>query len=313
MASLEIYLLNVGQADTSIIRTPAGNLIVIDAVRPKKLKAMLESLGEPSADGKIDISHLIVTHPHNDHYLGVETLLRDFEVQRVTLAPFWYEPGPPGYHVLINEMLRQSIPVRFLSGYDLELPDGGEFPKPEGKPVLELLGPSNSALEELFEAKELTPNHLTIISRLTYGKFSMVFAADAQMENWAHFDREGLLENKCNVLRAAHHGSKRGIQWERLERLRPSLIIVSSDPDGQHQLPDAVGSAILLEMTRVSGRKVVLTNTTGTIKIEVPDPDKNTRKYSGYGEGVDENPFEHTPKSKLPATDWAGLVQKRLG
>jgi competence protein ComEC len=306
MASLEIYLLNVGQADTSIIKTPADNVIVIDAVRPKKLKAVLQVL---RPDG--EISHLIVTHPHNDHYQGVETLLGSFQVGRVTLAPFWHEPGPPGYHVLINKMNDLGIPVRFLSGYERTLPDGGTFPQFEDKPMLELLGPSNSALEVLSESGVLTPNHLSIISRLSYGKFSMVFAGDAQMENWAHFDQEGLLETKCDVLRAAHHGSKRGSQWERLERLSPSLVVVSSDPDGEHHLPDAIGSAIFMELNKSDGRQVALTSATGTIKIEVPAAHGTVRKISAYGEGVDDNPFAN-PAGPLPATDWAGLVKERL-
>jgi competence protein ComEC len=307
MASLEIYLLNVGQADTSIIKTPAGNVIVIDAVRPKKLEAVLQALQPPSGE----IAHLIVTHPHTDHYQGVEALLKDFQVGRVTLAPFWQEPGPPGYHVLINRMNDQGISVRFLSGYERTLPDGGTFPQFKDKPVLELLGPSNSALEMLSKSKVLTPNHLSIISRLTYRKFSMVFAGDAQMENWAHFDQEGLLELKCDVLRAAHHGSKRGSQWERLERLSPSLIVVSSDPDGQHHLPDAVGSAIFMELDRSADRQVALTSATGTIKIEVPGADGTARTFLAYGEGLDDNPLANSPHP-LPATDWAGLLMERL-
>jgi competence protein ComEC len=308
MASLQLYMLNVGQADTSIIKTPSGNVIVIDAVRPKKLKAVLHTLVPPG--GKI--AHLIVTHPHNDHYLGVETLLLDFPVERVTLAPFWHEPGPPGYHVLINKMNEQGVSMRFLSGYERTLPDGGTFPQFKGKPVLELLGPSNGALETLSRSKVLTPNHLSIISRLTYGTFSMVFAGDAQMENWAHFDQEGLLEEKCDVLRAAHHGSKRGSQWERLERLSPSLIVVSSDPDGEHQLPDAIGGAIFMELSKGEGRQVAMTSETGTIRIEVPGADGTARSVLAYGEGFDDNPFASSPHP-LPATDWAGLVRKRLG
>jgi competence protein ComEC len=306
MASLEIYLLNVGQADTSVIKTPAGNVIVIDAVRPKKLKAVLQAL---RPDG--EIAHLIVTHPHNDHYGGVDTLLAFFRVGRVTLAPFWHEPGPPGYHVLINKMNDLGVPVRFLSGYERTLPDGGTFPEFADKPMFELLGPSNSALDVLAKSKVLTPNHLSVISRLTYGKFSMVFAADAQMENWAHFDQEGLLDAKCDVLRAAHHGSKRGSQWERLERLSPSLVVVSSDPDGAHHLPDAIGSAIFMELNQGYGRRVALTRATGTIKIEVPSAEGTSRKISAYGEDLDENPFAH-PAGPLPPTDWAELLKKRL-
>jgi competence protein ComEC len=305
MASLEIYLMSVGQADTSIIKTPAGNLVVIDAVRPKKVKAVLQAL-RPD----MQIAHLIVTHPHNDHYDGVDMLLSDFHVQRVTLPPFWHEAGTAGYHALVNKMSALGTPVRFLSGYERAFPDSVTFPPAESELMLETLGPSNSSLDVLKDAGVLDPNHLSIITRLTYGRFSAVIAADAQMENWDQFDREGMFEKKCDVLRAAHHGSKRGSQWERLERLQAKLVVVSSDPGGRHKLPDLVGSAIFMELGQLGGRKAALTFQTGTIKIEAPASGDFTP--SVYGEGPDDD-LPAQPVGRLPDTDWAALLRQRLG
>ena len=306
MASLEIYLLNVGQADTSVIKTPAGNVIIIDAVKPKKVKNLLNAL---RPDG--EIAHLIVTHPHNDHYSAVPSLLKNFQVQRVTLAPFWHEPGSPGYHDIINEIIRMDTPVQFLSGYQRVYPDGGTYPNYEGRPELEMLGPSNATLEELWENGELNPNHLSIITRLTYGKFRIVFAADAQMENLHHYDQEGMLEGTIDILRAAHHGSKNGSQWERLERLEPKLVVVSSDVTGRHNLPDLVGSAVFFEYDRVDKRAVVLTRDTGTIKIEVTDPDSHARQIVAYGDGPKNNVL---PRQEIPLsqTNWRKLLEVRM-
>jgi competence protein ComEC len=306
MDSLDIYLLNVGQADTSIIKTPAGNVIVIDAVKPKKVKNLINSI---RPDGKI--AQLIVTHPHNDHYSAVPSLLKNFQVQRVTLAPFWHEPGSPGYHDVINEIIRLGLPVQFLSGYQRTYPDGGRYPNYEGRPELEMLGPSNAALEELWESEVLTPNHLSIITRLTYGKFSMVFAADAQMENWHYYDQEGMLEDKVDILRAAHHGSKNGSQWERLARLEPKLVVVSSDVTGRHDLPDLVGSAVFMEYEKVKRQPVALTRDTGTIKIEVPDPDSHTRRIFALGDKPKDAVLP-SQGTDLPQTDWQDLLELRM-
>ena len=75
-------------------------------------------------------------------------------------------------------------------------------------------------------------------------QISMIIAGDAQMENWASFDREGLLKDECQVLRAAHHGSQNGTQWERIFRLSPNLVVVSSDPEGKDHLPDLSSTAV---------------------------------------------------------------------
>jgi hypothetical protein len=229
----------------------------------------------------------------------------------VTLAPFWQEPGPAGYHAIINRLSELHVPTRFLCGYERVYPDGGTASELEESLLLELLGPSNSTLDQLARSNTLEPNHLSIITRLCYGKFTMVFAADAQMENWQHFDEEGLLEKKCTILRAAHHGSKRGSQWERIERLSPSLVVVSSDPNGEHDLPDLIGSVIFLEFSQQADQAAVLTHDAGTIKIEVSDPGTGQRTITALGDSADELVFSGQA-GPLPETDWAALVETRL-
>lgn len=306
MEPLEIYVLNVGQADTSIIRTPLHNIIIIDAVKPKKVRNLLDKI-KPGGE----ISHLIVTHPHDDHYGAVQSMLKHYDVQKVTLSPFWYyREEKPGYNVIINKVLEKKIPVGFLSGYERNYPDGGEFKDLKNRPCLELLGPPNDILEDVVDSEAFNENHLSIIARLTYGKFSMVFAADAQMENWAHYDREGMLEEKSDVLKAAHHGSQRGTQWERLERLSPKQVIVSSDPESGHNLPDLIGSVTFLEYARKQNHRVALTSETGTIKIVVQKP-TGRYKVMSYREAPEDNilPGQETA---LPPTDWSSIVKSKV-
>jgi competence protein ComEC len=304
MCALEIYVLNVGQGDTAIIKTPQGNVVVIDAYRPAKVKDALDTI---SPDGTI--AHLVVTHPHRDHYTAVSSLLADRTVKKVTLAPFWFYSGTPAYHQIINSIQLGHIPFNFLSGYERTYPDGGTFPEYEDGLYLELLGPPNDILEELSEDDELNPNHLSIMARLRYDAFTMVFAADAQMENWFHYDREGMLDEECNVLKAAHHGSKRGTQYERLERLAPELVIVSSDPASTHDLPDLVGSAVFLEYNGEAGHQVALTSATGTIKITAQPTGRYDKR--SFGEGPDD-PISGLVPGDLPPTDWATILGMRI-
>jgi competence protein ComEC len=304
MCALEIYVLNVGQGDTAIIKTPQDNVVVIDAYRPSKVKDALDSISAHQT-----ITHLVVTHPHRDHYTAVSRLLADYDVRKVTLAPFWFYAGTPAYHQIINRIQEDHIPLNFLSGYERTYPDGGTFPELEDELYLELLGPPNDVLEELDEWAELNPNHLSIMARLCYDRFTMVFAADAQMENWYNYDREGLLDKECNVLKAAHHGSKRGTQFERLERLAPELVIVSSDPEATHELPDLVGSAVFLDYDGEAGCMVALTSETGTIKIVA----ESTGQYDewSFREGPDD-PISGLVPGDLPPTNWATILGTRV-
>ncbi|HUS69574.1 MAG TPA: MBL fold metallo-hydrolase [Anaerolineae bacterium] len=144
MCALEIYVLNVGQGDTTLIKTPQDNVVVIDGYRPAKVKDALDAI---RPDGSI--SHLVVTHPHNDHYNAVSGLLAECAIGRVTLSPFCFYAGTPAYHTIINRAQSDHIPLHFLSGYERHYPDGGTFPNcPEGF-YLELVAPPNYMLENL--------------------------------------------------------------------------------------------------------------------------------------------------------------------
>jgi len=322
--SLSLYVLSVGQADTQVVRTPQGRIIVIDAVKPAKVKKLLHDLGLAAGD---PIDELILTHPHSDHYIGADGLLEEFGARSISLSPFWHHEGwgPNGYRVLINRIERDGIPVQFVSGYNRIYPDdmietttsasGSTVASArQGVPYLEVLGPSNSLLRPIEDRAAFGTNHVSLIVRLVWNEFAMVFAADAQMENWGDFDREGMVTSSCRAISAAHHGSKNGTQWERLQMLSPSVVIVSSDPMAAHDIPDAIGCAIFREYARQQASSIVaMTFDTGTIEIEV-QPTGSHAVFS-YGEGyaadIDLAQRQPLTRNNNP-TDWDAELQRKL-
>ena len=211
--------------------------------------------------------------------------------------------------------------INFLSGYSRWYPDdimmtplsGGDPVIDPEKPYLELLGPTNNMVRNLEEAKVFNTNHLSIMCRLTWGNFGMIITGDAQMENWGFFDGERLLEGRCQVLRASHHGSKNGTQWERLDKLNPSTVIVSSDPESTHELPDLCGSAVFTEYDSIDGKFASLTSDTGTIHLKVNW--NNKRSFKMMGEAPTQNiDFNNaTPLIEVSnPTNWLPLLQYRM-
>jgi competence protein ComEC len=80
---LHVYFVNVGQGDTTVIVTPTGRPIIIDATRPGKVAKLLEDLGLATGD---DIDLLVITHPHADHFTGASRLVRDYRVRQSVLS-----------------------------------------------------------------------------------------------------------------------------------------------------------------------------------------------------------------------------------
>jgi competence protein ComEC len=271
---MHVYSLNVGQGDTTVIVTPQGNVLVIDATLPAKVRQFLADLG--AAPGR-EIETLVITHPHIDHYSGAASLVRTYRVLKAVLCPFWQAGGmgPPTYCQVVAALVNGGAQCQFLSGYTRVYPDGlppGAVPPQgfEGQCAVELLGPSNSLLTDMQEQDLYDTNHLSIMSRVTWQGVRIVIAADAQMENWSVFDSEHMARDGYQVLRAAHHGSGNGTQWERLSRFKPGTVIVSSDRTYRHRLPDVTGASVFARYERSKAQPLVaLTGDVGTIEVVV--------------------------------------------
>lgn len=320
---MHIYVLNVGQADTNVIRTPGGKVIVIDAADPQKLRHVLGKCGV-SAGGEIEL--LVITHPHGDHCSAANVLLEEYEVGTVMLPPFWYDCAweENTYRDLFNHVAQSvaesNVSAQFVAGYtriypDEVVPDASQHGQPLGTcPCLELLGPPNDILEELVEGAVCEANHLSIMARMTWNKFSMVFAGDAQMENWNGFDRAGMLQRSCSVLKTSHHGSKNGTLWERIMRLEPGKVIVSSDPDGHDRIPDEVGCAVFREYQE-KDHLVVMTSHAGTIEIRSTGSQSPTA-YAYLDDRTNQSPLDNpSPRRLLNTTqlpDWDSLLRSKL-
>lgn len=318
--NLHIYMLNVGQGDTTVIITPKGNVIIADVMRPSKVTQLLLDLG---MENRKAISKLIITHPHSDHFSGANRLINDFEIRQATVAPFWHTfgMGPPTYQRLVGRFFDEGTNVTFLSGYSRWYPDGAmkESTNDSHSEVdpdatfLEMLGPTNGLIRMLEDANVFNTNHLSIMLRLRWKNFRMIIGGDAQMENWAFFDQERMLEDKCQVLRTSHHGSSNGTQWERLDRLNPSQVIISSDPGRGHRLPDLTSSAVFMRYDNNNTRMVVTTVDSGTIHLEVrPNGTRTTRCFhDSPNETINLSSSSPMTAQNNP-TDWGALLNQRI-
>jgi competence protein ComEC len=318
--NLHVYMVNVGQGDTTIIITPKGNVIVVDVMRPQKVVRLLNDLGHSPGD---PIAQLTITHPHSDHFSGGNRLANEFTVRQATVAPFWHTfgMGPPTYQRLIGRLFDDDTNVTFLSGYSRWYPDGAmtaavseSHPEVDTlAPFIEMLGPTNGLIRMLEDANVFNANHLSIMLRVQWRNFRMIIGGDAQMENWAFFDHERMMESKCQVLRTAHHGSSNGTQWERLDRLSPSQVIVSSDPGSGHLLPDLTSAAVFLRYDNGNDRMSVTTVDSGTIHLKVNSNGTRTMRcfHDNPAGNINLNISEPLSKQNNP-TDWATLLNKRI-
>jgi len=243
---LEVSFLDVGQGDSTLIRTPFGQNILIDGGPDDSVVYGL-SQELPWWDRTIDL--VILTHPHDDHVFGLIDVLERYRVKKVLYTGALH--SSPGYIAWLELIRDKKIPLAIIRGQQrINLGDGC---------YLDILYPNEDFVNK--EVEEL--NNTSIVTKLVYGETSFLFTGDAEAE----------LENKllelgidisANVLKVAHHGSDTSSRADFLVAVDSDIAVISVSSDNDFGHP----SGRALKRLERSGAKVYRTDKDGLIKFK---------------------------------------------
>src|SRR6185503_12947577 len=243
---LKIAVLDVGpsEGDSILIISPTGKSVLIDAGDAGKGKVVLDALKRYKID-KLD--YFIATHPHPDHIGGADEVINATKVGTVidngvdlsTPAP---SPTPPkkGTKPAPTPRPAKQSKVKSINAFFDEYKEaveksGGQREKAEpgkkydlgGAAILTVLAPSDPYFtKEQMKAGGNDTNANSIVLRLDYGDFSMLFMGDAEEQTEARLLGKDL-NLKATVIKVAHHGSKYATGENFLKRAQPAAAIIS--------------------------------------------------------------------------------------
>ena len=208
--NLNIYALDVGQGDSLLIQTPGGKTILIDAG--------LASAHTPELLRKHNVTQLdlvVATHPHSDHIGGMKSVLNAFPVKRFLDSGRVYSSAT--YKHLLETIKQHNIPfTKAVRGQTIEVEPGI---------VLTVLNPGKTFLTAVRPGGSVE-NANSVMLRLTYQQFSMLFTGDAEFETEAEVIASGL-PLRSQVLKVGHHGSRHATSPEFLAAVAPQIAIIS--------------------------------------------------------------------------------------
>lgn len=238
---LEVYFMDVGQGDSSLIKFPNGEVALVDGgtkASGEKLVKDLKGLGI----SKID--YLIGTHPHEDHIGGLPEIIRNFSIDKV------YLPNKTSntkiFEELLNELRKRDIKVL------------------EGKAGVNIIEEDKLSFYIISPGKEYSnTNNTSIVTRLIYKDFSLMIMGDAELEVERDLMEEGY-KLKSSVLRLGHHGSSTSSSPEFMKAVDPDYSIISLGKDNTYGHPHRETLATLKGMDT----KVYRTDELGTIKLK---------------------------------------------
>jgi competence protein ComEC len=257
---LLVTAIDVGQADALLIRTPNGHAYLVDA--GGRLERGPNAAGGSSAEavgervvvpflvraGVHNVDAVLLSHPHGDHVGGLAPVLRAVGAGLFADSGQTY-PGH-AYHDALDVAAQRRVPMLYPRGGDVWTSGDGVTFRFYG-PTLPLLTNTRNDI-----------NNNSLVFRLEYGRFRMLFTGDAGSEAEARILASGA-DLRADVLKVGHHGSAYSSTPEFIRAVSPQIAIVSVGRDNLFGHP----ARSTLETLRGAGAKVYRTDEDGAVTI----------------------------------------------
>lgn len=261
---VEIYFLDVGQGDSTIISTAKNKTIVIDGGEGEKSgfdygKNVLFPFLINKGVRKIDF--LIFSHFDSDHCGGLIYLLENIKVEKILIGK-QFEKNE-NFEYIVNLANKKHIKI-------IELQAGNKI-NIEKNSSLEILWPSVAE-----KISENAINNNSLVCKFVYKNFSMLLTGD--IESIAEEKLLGKYKNtnrlNANILKIAHHGSKTSSIQEFLNKVNPKIALIGVGRKNKFGHPNQE----VLERLKEKGIQIYRTDQNGEIQIIV----KNNLKIKTF-------------------------------
>ncbi len=240
--SVVVEVLDIGQGDSILIRTPEGKTALIDA-GPTKSGA----LRVLKREGIDHLDLVAISHHHSDHYGGMEEVVRAFRPRYFLASDSGHSTRT--YLELLRTVQAQSITVI----------------RPASRPRKIELGSVELTILPQAPDDPKEENNNSIGIRMKYGSFSMLFCGDSEgPERLWWLQNHADLVRDCTILKLAHHGSRNGTDIRWLNAVRPELAVASMGRHNEFGHPHAE----TLSLLRRRQVPLLRTDQLGTIALE---------------------------------------------
>jgi competence protein ComEC len=259
--TVELVVLDVGQGDALVLRSPAGRWILVDAgprsesfdAGARTVLPYLRQRGVPA------LELLVLTHPDMDHVGGAPAILLDFPVEGVM------DPGA----AVGKEVFLDALHAAQARGVPWRVAGAGDSLNLDGV-VLRVLAPDSAGRAMAGE----DANAASLVLELRYGAFSALLTGDAPSVVEEGVIRR-LLSPKVQLLKIGHHGSSTSTGAELLARTHPETALISVGRRNRYGHPHAS----VLQRMEAEGARVLRTDEDGTVVVKA----RKDGKYSVRG------------------------------
>jgi len=261
---LQIFALDVGQGDGLLVITPGGKTVLIDAGNARAGDEVVAALGRRNLRS-LDLA--VATHPHADHIGGLRRVIGKMTVNSLLDSSQTYESDE--YEKLLRAVKARKVNyIAAKKGQTFDLGSGVK---------LEAFNPrgDNHWITEVREGGSVE-NANSVVLRLTYGNFAMLFTGDAEAETEAEMiNAHSPL--RAQVLKVGHHGSRYATSEEFLSAVNPQAAVISCGADNRYGHPsqptlDRLKKARVEVYRTDLGGEIAITSDGNTFQVSTARP-----------------------------------------
>ena len=215
-SNVNIYFIDVGQGDSTLIETPSRKTVLIDGGGSEfgtfdvGEKTLLPYLLDKNIT-KID--YIMFSHFDSDHCGGLLTILKKIKVKNIIIS----KQGE------LSSNFKQLLEIIKNKNINIIIAKAGDTIKIDNECYFNILFPENDLISENIL------NNNSIVAKFCYqNNFSMLFTGD--VEKIAENRIAELYKNtnilNSTILKIAHHGSKTSSTEELLKLISPKIALI---------------------------------------------------------------------------------------
>ncbi|WP_353096101.1 DNA internalization-related competence protein ComEC/Rec2 [Tissierella praeacuta] len=244
--SIEIQFIDVGQGDAILINTKNGNYLIDTGGSILDSFDVGKSITLPylQKNGINKLKGVFITHFDDDHCKALSTLIDNMDIKNVLVS---YEDNK---NPIYNKIKEKDIPLTILKEKDLIWLDKNTS--------VEVLSPS-----EDLKTRSSDANNLSLVLLLSYYDKKILFTGD--MEKEVELILSEKIRENVDIIKVPHHGSNTSSTEELLNKIRPSIGIISVGRNNFYGHPRGE----VLDRYNELGTQLYRTDTMGMITVKL--------------------------------------------
>lgn len=242
--ALDIFYVDVEGGAATLIVTPAGESILVDAgwagYDGRDAKRIEQAM---KAGGVTAIDHLIMTHYHSDHYGGIPELARRVKINK------FYDHGPMSSLAEDKDFAAKYAAYRAAAKdktITLNPGDSIKLKQTSGTPPISLRvlasrgetvmsntmagAPNGECASATQQAEDKSDNARSVVFLLRYGAFDFLDSGDLTWNIEHKLVCPQNLIGEIDLYQVAHHGTNTSNNVAMLRSIKPTTAIMGNGP-----------------------------------------------------------------------------------